>query len=193
MKIGIFGGSFNPPHVMHKNIALNLIKNKYLDKVIYVPTGDEYNKKGLISYNHRLNMLKLMIKNNNYLELSDIGNDTNYKYTYQVLDYYKKIYKHCDIYFICGTDNLKEFNTWKNYKYILNKYKLLVINRCEDNIDNILMQYKSYTDNIEVADIHPSFLSSTYLRNNINNRKIDEYIDISVLNYIRDNNLYIQN
>ena len=40
MKIGIFGGSFNPPHVMHKNIALNLIKNKYLDKVIYVPTGD---------------------------------------------------------------------------------------------------------------------------------------------------------
>ena len=46
MKIGIFGGSFNPPHNMHKNIALDLIKNKYLDKVIYVPTGNKYNKKG---------------------------------------------------------------------------------------------------------------------------------------------------
>ena len=45
MKIGIFGGSFNPPHNMHENIALNLIANGYVDKVIYVPTGDNYNKK----------------------------------------------------------------------------------------------------------------------------------------------------
>ena len=46
-----------------------------------------------------------------------------------------------------------------------------MINRCEDNIDNILMQYKSYTDNIQIADIVPSYLSSTYLRSNINNRR----------------------
>ena len=44
MKIGIFGGSFNPPHNMHKNIALELIEHGYLDKVIYVPTGDSYEK-----------------------------------------------------------------------------------------------------------------------------------------------------
>ena len=58
MKIGIFGGSFNPPHNMHLGIALELIKDKYLDKVIYVPTGDNYNKIGLISFKDRLNMLK---------------------------------------------------------------------------------------------------------------------------------------
>ena len=71
MKIGIFGGSFNPPHKMHKNIALNLIKNKYLDKVIYVPTGNKYNKKDLIDAMDRYNMLKIMIEGYKNLELSN--------------------------------------------------------------------------------------------------------------------------
>lgn len=48
MKIGIFGGSFNPPHNMHQNIALNLIKLALLDRVIFVPTGDRYGKKELV-------------------------------------------------------------------------------------------------------------------------------------------------
>lgn len=37
MKVGIFGGSFNPPHKMHKRIGLELIKKGYVDKIIYVP------------------------------------------------------------------------------------------------------------------------------------------------------------
>ena len=45
MKIGIFGGSFNPPHNMHKNISIELLEKGYLDKIFYVPTGDSYNKK----------------------------------------------------------------------------------------------------------------------------------------------------
>lgn len=190
MKIGIFGGSFNPPHNMHKDIALNLINNKCLDKVIYVPTGDRYNKKGLISYNHRLNMLSLMIKDNISLELSDIGNNLDYQYTYQVLDYYKKIYKDSEIYFICGIDNLKEFSSWKNYKYILKNYKLLVVNRNDENTGEILNKYEDYIDNILITNISPNFLSSTYLRSNINNFEIDKYMDNNVLNYIRENNLY---
>ena len=60
MKIGIFGGTFNPPHNMHKNIAVNLIKNNYLDKVIFVPTGNRYNKKDIIDFKDRYNMVKLM-------------------------------------------------------------------------------------------------------------------------------------
>ena len=50
MRIGIFGGSFNPPHNMHKKIMMELLCNEYIDKGIYVPTGDSYNKKDLISF-----------------------------------------------------------------------------------------------------------------------------------------------
>ena len=69
--LAIFGGSFNPPHKIHKEIGMYLVNSKYLDKVIYVPTGDKYEKKDLISSNNRIDMLKIMIKNNNYLEVSD--------------------------------------------------------------------------------------------------------------------------
>ena len=166
MKIGIFGGSFNPVHNMHKNISLELIDNGYLDMVIYVPTGDKYNKKDLINFKDRLNMLKLMTEGNGKLDVSDIGNYDEYQYTYQVLDYFRSIYSDDDIYFICGSDNLKYFDTWKKYQYVLEYYKLLVIKRNCDNIDDILNKYKDYINNIIIADIMESEVSSTYIRNN---------------------------
>ena len=57
MKIGIFGGSFNPPHKIHQKIANYLVKNNYLDKVIFVPTGSNYEKPYLASEQDRYNML----------------------------------------------------------------------------------------------------------------------------------------
>lgn len=191
MKIGIFGGCFNPPHKMHKNIAEDLIKGGYLDKVIYVPTGNSYNKKDLIDFDNRLSMLKLMVDNKNLL-VSDIGNNDNYKYTYQTLDYFKSIYKEAELYFICGTDNLKEFTTWKNYEYILENYKLLIIKRNDDDELELLQKYKKYKDSIVLTNVKPYFISSTSIRQKLRERKdILKYIDSSVYNYIKNKKLYI--
>jgi len=190
MKIGIFGGSFNPPHNMHKNIALNLIEKGYLDKIIYVPTGNNYKKNGLINFIDRYKMVELMIKGYNKLSVSDIGNNNGYKYTYQTLDYYKSIYKDEEIYFICGTDNLNEFDTWMEYKYILNNYKLLVIRRNNDDIESILNKYEEYKRNIVVTTIVPEILSSTYIRNNIKSIEIKKYLNDRVYEYIIENKLY---
>ena len=190
MKIGIFGGCFNPPHHMHKNIALDLIKEGYLDKVIYVPTGNNYDKHDLINFKYRYEMVKYMIGDNNKLDVSQIANNNDYKYTYQTLDYFKGIYKEDDIYFICGTDNLNEFDTWTKYKYILSNYKLLVIKRNDDKLESILNKYNEYKDNIIITNIKPEILSSTLIRNNINNLEIKKHLDKTVYKYIIDNKLY---
>jgi len=190
MRIGIFGGCFNPPHKMHKKIALELLKNNYLDKIIYVPTGDSYNKKDLISFKLRLEMVKLMIQDNDNLLISEIGNKKDYEYTYQILDYFKKIYYSDDIYFICGSDNLKEFSTWKNYKYILKHYKVLIVKRNNDNINTILSSYYRYLDKIIITNIKSEIVSSTYLRNNIATKNLDKYIDNKVYTYIGKNKIY---
>lgn len=188
MRIGIFGGSFNPPHKMHKNIALNLIKNNYIDKVIYVPTGNKYEKTDLLDSTHRYNMIKLMISDVNNLEVSDYELKNTLTYTYQTLDYFKEKYPNDEIYFICGSDNLKEITTWKNYEYILNNFKILVIKRNDDNLDDILQKING--ENIEVANIELDNISSTFIRKNIKNENLLSYIDKNVLEYIEKNYLY---
>ena len=135
MKIGIFGGSFNPPHIMHKKLVEELIKEGYIDKVIFVPTGMKYEyKNNLISNEDRFHMIQLLIKDNNSLEVSDYEFTEEVTYTYQTLDYYQNKYKEDKIYFICGTDNLSYIDKWKRGEYILENYPLLIIKRNTDEI-----------------------------------------------------------
>lgn len=191
MKIGIFGGCFNPPHKMHKEISKYLINNKYLDKIIYVLTESNYNKKDLIKFIDRYNMLELMVKDLDNVEISDIANN-GYYYTYQVLDYFKNKYEKDQIYFICGSDNLRDFEHWKCFNYILTNYNLLVIKRNKDNIKELLNKYNNY--NIKVANIKKSNISSTIIRNKIKDQKsVVGYLDNDIIKYINENNLYREN
>lgn len=193
MKIGIFGGSFNPPHIMHKKIAEQLIKEKYLDKVIFVPTGMKYEyKNNLISNEDRYHMLELLIKDNPNLLVSDYEFTEEVTYTYQTLDYFKEKYKEDSIYFICGTDNLSYLDKWKRGDYILANYPLLIIKRNTDNLSFLLDKFKEYKNNIIVTSIEPVDLSSTEIRNLIkeDNKLIKEYLSEEVLDYIKNNNLY---
>ena len=91
MKIGIFGGSFNPPHKMHKKIAKVLIKKGYVDKVIFVPTGMKYEyKTNLISNKKRVDMLSLMIEKEKNMAISKYELQQKPIYTYETLKHFKK-------------------------------------------------------------------------------------------------------
>lgn len=186
MKIGIFGGSFNPPHNTHKKIGLELIEKGYLDKIIYVPTGDKYNKCGLVSAKDRYNMVSLMVKDNPKLEVSDYEIKNKLTFTYETLDYFKDLYKNGTIYFICGSDNLLEINTWRNYQYILDNYNILVIRRNNDSLDAFVGKYKG----IIKTDIEMDDLSSTKIRKILKEKDYTSLVDKKVFDYIRKNNLY---
>jgi len=184
MRVGIFGGTFNPPHKMHLNIALILIKNNYVDKVIFVPTGNKYDRKDLNNELDRFNMVNLMIKDYDNLEVSDYELGNKRRYTYETLNYFKSLYKNDEIYFICGIDNVNDLPTWKNYNYILNNYKILVINRNKEklNLEN---------ENIILANIDTLNISSTFIRENIKDiHLISSLLDKNVLEYIKERNIY---
>ena len=192
MKIGIFGGSFNPPHKMHKKIAIELIKKHYVDKVIFVPTGSKYKyKNNLLSDKVRLEMLELMCRDNNNLEVSDYELKEHVVYTYETLNYFRNKYKDDEIYFICGTDNLSYIDKWERGIYVLSNNKFLVFKRNTFDITPLLEKYKDYKDNIIVTEIEENEISSTKIREMIyNNKRVKDYLDDKVLDYIIRNKLY---
>ena len=192
MKIGIFGGSFNPPHKMHFDIGVNLIKSGYVDKIIYVPTGSKYKyKNNLVSDEHSYRMLELMIKDDDRFSVSDFEFKDYVVYTCETLKYFQDLYSDDEIYFVCGADNLSYVDTWKNAVYLLENYKFLVIRRLTDNIDDILKRLDKYKDNIIITDISLSSLSSTEIRNKIKNKEdVSDDLNSEVLDYLLKNRLY---
>lgn len=188
MKIGIFGGSFNPPHKMHLHIAKSLLSRNYVDKVIFVPVSNFYGKKGLVSNHHRYEMLKLLVKNYPNMEVSDYEFQSHLVYTYETLRHFKEQYPQDEIYFICGMDNLEEFSTWHHHEEILSTYQVIVITR---NKEIEIPQYlKPYQKNIVLAETHERNISSTNIRNQLLEGKVDENLSREVYQYIKDNKLY---
>ena len=192
MRIGILGGSFNPPHKMHFNMGLDLLEKNYVDKIIYVPTGSKYKyKNNLVQDEHRFKMLELMIKNDDRFEVSDFELKDYVVYTCDTLKYFQENYPNDEIYFVCGADNLSYVDEWKNGIYLLSNYKFLVIKRYTDDIDEILKRFSKYKENIIVTDVNPNSLSSTEIRNKIKNCEgVLDYLDDDVYNYLYENKLY---
>lgn len=193
MKIGIFGGSFNPPHKMHLNIIEELLETT-LDKIIIVPTGLHYSyKNNLISNEHRYNMLKIMTKHNDKIEISDFEFKDEEIHSYDTLEYYKNIYKNDTLYFVCGLDNISYVDKWYKGEYLLNNYKFLVITRDTNNLNEILNKYEKYKDNIIITNIKSNTISSSAIREELKNKNYDltASVDQEVLKYIKENNLYI--
>ena len=80
----VFGGSFNPPTIAHKEIIKTLCSLNY-EKVIIVPNGNKYNLKEMVSYNHREKMLEIMTKDLKNIEISNIEEHNHFKGTVETL------------------------------------------------------------------------------------------------------------
>lgn len=168
-KIGFFGGCFNPPSNIHIELANNLIKTRKLDKVVFVPVNDWYTKNELIPAKHRLNMIKLAIKDYNNLEVDDIEIQENRKlFAVDAFELITNKYSNkCEMFFIMGSDNFEKMQNWKNYDIIKDK-RYIVIERDKNKI------------------------SSTQIREMIanNNEEAKNYLPEDVYKYIKQNELY---
>jgi nicotinate-nucleotide adenylyltransferase len=153
MKIGILGGTFDPPHVGHLNISLEAIKRFRLNKVIWLITKKNPLKKNNLS-NDILNRIKLcndfIKKNKNIIKVQYTEEKTGSNFLFDNLGYIiNKSFYH-KYYFIMGADSFIKFNQWKKYNEILSKVSIIVINRPEFSIKSLnsiaakkLEKYKS--------------------------------------------------
>jgi len=198
--IAVFGGSFNPPINSHISLAKEIVeKCDRVEKLIFVPVSTKYRKSKLASDEHRYNMLNFICQNEDKLEVSDIELIQNKQlYTIETLDLLKQQYGELyEVWFVMGTDNLKEIDTWNSSERLLKEYKIIVLERENDILEQIIKNnkfLKEYKESlIKIKGIEKTFLSSTMIREKIKKgEQIDEYIPISIKKYIYDNNLYKQ-
>lgn len=194
----VFGGSFNPPINSHFGIAQQVL-NEYeqVEKIIFIPVNKKYEKDGLLENEHRFNMLKLVAdKNDNFIVSNIDMNENRSLYTIETLEEIQKQYKDKEVWFLIGSDNLKELHTWKRSEDLVSKYKVLVMERNEDKIQDIIKENEllnCYKENIiKLNEEIRSNYSSTYIRSQIKKKKSVKYLmPDDVYEYIKTNNLYI--
>lgn len=189
--IAVFGGSFNPPANSHINLAKQILeKHNNIEKVIFVPVNVKYNKEGLASNEDRFFMLQKICENNEGLEVSDIEITSQRQlYTIETLKLIQEKYKDNEIYFVLGTDNLKELETWHNADELLKNFKMLVLERGNDSIeqiidnDSFLRRYK--TSFIKIQNIEKINLSATEIRKKVKNgESIKELVPKEIIDKI---------
>ena len=187
-KIGFFGGCFNPPSNIHINLAKELVINKIVDEVIFVPVGNYYKKQNLIEAKHRYNMLRLACKDYPYLDVEDIAVKSEITlYATDTFELINEKYKNiAEIYLIMGSDNFTKISTWKDYENIKEKYKYIVIERPNykekiNNRNNVIYYNLQQEEDISEKKIRH------LLKNKDDTRR---YLNDKVIKYIEDNQLY---
>ena len=113
----------------------------------------------------------------------------NLEYTYMIFEELEKVYPASYLYLIIGADNIVEFDKWKNYEQLL-KHKIIVVNRNNINIDEYIEKFDKRENLIVVNNFDSIPISSTEIRQNVDNQDVKKYIDDRVYKYIKDNNLY---
>ncbi|SUA51651.1 Probable nicotinate-nucleotide adenylyltransferase [Oligella ureolytica] len=191
-KIGLLGGSFNPIHIAHIELALSALKQLPLEHVELLPAGQPWQKDTLsVSREHRLAMLKIAAEDNpkilfNTMEIERDGP------TYTV-DTVRQLDKNIDYFWLMGTDQLQNFTTWNGWQEIMQTLTLVIAKRPDYSSEIPQAMLDAQVPGKEIIQIFfdEMDISSTEVRQRLaNNEDVSDYVHPEVIQYINEHHLY---
>ena len=175
MRIGVYPGSFDPVHKGHIAIVRHLLKKKYVDQVLIVPTGNYWYKQDLPPVEERIRLLEIFANEKFRIEkeLNELP------YTYQLMQALQQRHPEEELSLIMGADTLVRFDQWKEYQDLL-QYEFLVIPR--EGTDPLPYLQALPQEKYQIIEGLPLIkASSTYIREHLDDYEaIKEMIDIRV-------------
>ena len=130
VKIGLLGGTFDPPHIGHLKISKIALRKLKLNKVIWLITKQNpFKLKPYFNIKKRYELSKKVLKNEKKIQVKYLENKVKSQNIYNLLVYLKKKDKNIKLYFLMGMDNLINFHKWYKWKEISSKSKILVFDR----------------------------------------------------------------
>jgi nicotinate-nucleotide adenylyltransferase len=191
MNIGIFGGTFNPPHLGHLIVAEHVREVVGLDKIIFVPSFISPHKQAgeEKDADSRLEMVRLAIKGNPNFMVSDIElKRKGTSYTFETIETLHRVYPNDELFFLIGMDNFAEFHTWKFPERIVEHATLIVMNRASFHRTREEFHFFSSAKFVDVPNIE---ISSSEIRAAVKARRSIHYlVSDSVEEYIMEHRLY---
>ena len=189
-EIGLFGGSFNPPHNSHVITLEEVCRKKFFDEIWVIPQGHHRLKGSSDKISHILNMCRKIFPNKigkTKLRLCfyDVGN-TFKGSTYKLVKFIKHRYPEHNFHIIIGSDCASEIHLWDQWEKLLKENKVVILHR--KGIHCSWMVYKHWVENkplIIIPRSENAFSSSDF-------RKALANVPKDVLKYIFENKLYIE-
>ncbi len=191
MNIGIFGGTFNPPHLGHLIVAEHVRTAMMLDKVLFVPAAIPPHKMGndIAHAVHRMAMLRLAIEGNSYFDVSEIElNRGGVSFTIDTLLQLRNENPTVALSLLIGMDNLVEFHSWKSPDEILKLVTVVVMTRPGFTLSDVPKQIERSVKLCQVPEIE---IASRTIRKHVEDGDSIRYlVTDSVAKYITSNGLY---
>lgn len=197
-RIGILGGSFNPPHIGHIRAAVNTAQALGLDRVLLIPAKEVPHKEKAPTDptpEQRLDMLRIAVKNNPELEVSDMELLREGKsYTWETIRALREIYPEAEFTLLLGSDMFRSFPEWKNAEDITKEAGLAAISRGDKREAEYIREGAEALQarGVQVSVVHNPVteISSTQLRRLLAFGAGQEFLPEGVADYIQANGLY---
>ena len=198
MKIGIYGGTYNPPHTGHMQAAREAMRLLNLDRLLLIPDRIAPHKEipaGSPAPEQRLRMLRIAAAGQPGMEVSDIElKREGPSYSYLTVEALRAQYPDAELILLMGTDMFLSFHVWREPERILKEAALGVFYRGEKGEREKILEQKSALEaqgaRVELVENQILPISSTQLRRLIAFRCADEFLPEGVGEYIRENGLY---
>ena len=177
-KIGVYGGSFNPPHIGHYLAVCYAHSMHDLDEVWVIPCHTHPYGKDLVEFSHRVQMCKLMFQRHRDVKVLEVEEQLEKpNFTYRTLEHIKECYPHLELYLMVGQDCSSDMDTWDG------------IERTRAATEGVVVVPRSGYDS--EGHLLPE-ISSTELRETLKQSgSVDRHIALAVRQHIESNGLYV--
>ena len=191
MRIGIYGGSFNPIHKGHTELAASIVQQGLVDELWLLVSPLNPLKQGetsdIAEYEHRLSMARLATEDIEGVKVSDFEKNLPLpSYTITTLGELHKAYPEHEFVLVIGADNWERFPRWYHAQEIIDTYSILIYRRPGCEMDETLL-----SPSVQVVDTPLYDISSTEIRESVKKGRMPlKWVDRKVATYISVHHLY---
>ncbi|OYW20904.1 MAG: nicotinic acid mononucleotide adenylyltransferase [Planctomycetales bacterium 12-60-4] len=196
MRIGFFGGTFDPVHLGHLVLAEQCREQAKLDEVWFAPAAMPPHKtrQDITDGLHRLKMLEYAIAGHEHFRVTSIELDrTGPSFTVDTLTVLKEQHAHVDWSLMIGADSLRDFHSWREPERIVEMARIVAVNRGGDPTPDVNSFRSQFGDCVSLVEIPGLQISATDLRARVaSGRSIRFLVPRAVEVYIQQQGLYRQ-